>query len=226
MYRVPALGIDSLSIDWVGGDIKLQSYDGDEILIKEVSDETLNEQNCLRYRVSGGNLSVDYCRDSVAISFSDDEGVPAKKLIVKMPRELATNLSRLSVDTVSSDIILKKLTVEELEISTTSGSIFAEGLKSDSANVDTISGHLKADFLTCPGELYFSSTSGSCRLKLPEDSNALIRFSTASGRFHNEFDSHHGKTGRPAGEGEYYIGSGGDCEISADTVSGDISISH
>lgn len=66
----------------------------------------------------------------------------------------------------------------------------------------------------------------SAYIKLPEDSSALIRFSTASGSFHNEFDSHHGKTGRPAGDGEYYIGSGGDCEISADTVSGDISISH
>jgi len=224
-YRVPADAIDGLSVDWVCGDVKIQSYDGDEILLEESCKDKnyIDDDTCLRYRVKYGQLSVYFCRGTAEINFSSDGSERAKKLVVKVPKDLAKNLSDLYVDAVSSDVTLRNLTCSELDIDTVSGNIFGKGLKASEASIETVSGAVTADFLTCPAEFDFSSTSGILRLGLPKKSSAILEYSTISGSIYNGFASHHGGHSGYDDDGEIIIG-GGKCELSADTVSGDIEI--
>ena len=215
VYRVPAEDIDALVIDWIAGDVTVEPYDGSEILIKESADGKLNEDTCLRYKVEDDTLMIYFCAETAGVSFSGDQEKAGKKLLVKIPKKLSEDLPILSLDTISSDVSLTGLAVEDFTATTVSGSITGAKLKFDFASISTVSGSVKADFLNCPEDFLFDSTSGSCCLGLPKNSNAEVSYDSVSGSIYNQFRH---RTGHGNGQ------NAGQCQLSLSTISGDVKI--
>lgn len=230
-YSIDPAGIDSLYIDWIDGDIEIIPYDGDQIYLEESCKAGIDEDNCLRYRVKNRELYISCCREaSYEIGFfsssSDSPGRRDlnKKLVVKVPKALAAKLDTLEIDAVSSDITVNGFTLNEFCTDTVSGSITVLRSSIDEIDTDTVSGNIDLALLHCPNTFNADSTSGNITLQLPSGSSFLLDFETVSGAPEIKgFDAD--CLYDEDGSYEYQAGSGR-CEFTADTVSGDLTITE
>ena len=53
--------IDALRIDWLSGAVSVERYDGKELVVRERAAFKLEEDTCLRWKLSGGTLSILPC---------------------------------------------------------------------------------------------------------------------------------------------------------------------
>lgn len=224
-YEVDPDGIDQLSVDWVSGDIRIQAYDGDQILIQESCKTDIDDETCLRYRVKNGSLDITCCREKTGLSFHFLGGKKlTKKLVIKVPRALAGDLKELDADVVSSDLTVSGLTVRELTADSVSGDVTLNRCSIAVLETDTVSGDILLSLLTCPKTFDGDTTSGSIDLKLPEDSSFDLEFDTVSGEASIAgFDAR--CLEKEDGYEEYRVGEGGS-ELSIGTTSGDLTVTR
>ena len=224
-YSIDPAGIDQLSVDWLSGDIRIQAYDGDQILVKESCKTDIDEENCLRYRIKNGSLDISCCREKVGISFgSQDEKQLVKNLVIKVPRALADDLKEISIDTVSADLSASGLTVKEFSADSVSGNVTLEKCAVTDLEADTTSGDILLALLRCPNAFEADSTSGDVCLQLPHKSSFYLEYDTVSGDASIEgFDAK--CLEEDDDYGEYQVGKGGG-SFSISTVSGDITVTR
>ena len=215
-YRVSDASIDSIDIDWISGRVTVIPYDGDDIVIREKSKGKIDEENCLRYRINGSTLEINYLRQTAEINFAGSINY-SKQLEIKIPRTLAKGLDELNFDAVSADLNIKDLYVNSFDIDTTSGNLLGKDIEAKYVNMNTVSGDMKVTYRNCPKELNMDSTSGDCIISLPKGSDVTAELDSVSGDFSSEFST------RYEDEDVYIIGSG-KYEFSVATVSGDFTI--
>ncbi len=215
-YKVKNTSIDAIEIDWIGGNITVTPYDGEDILLKE-SGNIRAEKDCLRYHIKNGCLSIDYCKTQfhIGIDLFTDEDLPVKDLEIQIPKRLAQHLTSFSCDAVSSNIRLNDIGVSEVSSETVSGSLSGTLSGVDAFDFATVSGDVDVKLSACPSTLDFSSVSGCCKLYLPKKSNVTVSFDTISGDFKSDFKT------CCEDDDEYIIGSG-KADFSIDTTSGDM----
>ena len=217
-YRIETDRLDSLSIDWISGSVSVISYDGKDILLEESSEEKIDGENCLRYKLDENDLRIDFCREEMSVQFSSKDH-ESKALTVKIPKEMAKQIPELDLSSISADIFADGIAAEELTFSTTSGDFQAKALKSQNVAASTVSGNMNARFIDCPQQFCFDSTSGNCSMIIPQRSSLTVSYESVSGTFSDQFD------GRRNDDGEYVIGQGKwNCNVT--TVSGDLRISR
>ena len=216
-YTVPADGVTELDLSWTSGDVTVQPWNGDNILLEENSEVELTEDRRLLYAVEDGELKV---------RFDDQPGRNVtwrKALIVWLPQSLAESLAKLDVETTSAEVTVLDLTAAEVDIVTVSGGVYTRG-GFPQVDVSTTSGsaYLSGSF----GELDFSSvsgdvtletnevfrldaetTSGSVCLRLPEDMGLTLDFDSTSGDIRAK-DQDHPFAGR---KGHLTLGDGASC---------------
>ena len=217
IYEVDSEDIDKISIDWVSGDIDIVPYDGDNIVMEETARKKITDENCLRYRVKDGELSINYTTGKVAVKFGDTGDDISKKLLVKVPKGLADSLKSLSVNSVSSDITADGFAADSMYVDTTSGNTRLSDMKIKHFEIDMISGDLEAAFTECPNELDVDSTSGDSTVYLPEDSGFTLEFDGISGEFITEFSYLRNS------DDDYVVGDGKN-SFSVDTTGGDFKV--
>ena len=189
-YTVPAGGITGLDLSWTSGDVTVQPWNGDSILLEEDSEVELTEDCRLLYTVEDGELKVRF------------DGQPGrdvtwrKVLTVRLPEALAQSLAELDAETVSAHVTVLDLTAAELDIETVSGGVYARG------------GFGELDFSTVSGDMTLETnetfrldaetTSGSVCLRLPEDMGLTLDFASTSGDIRAKDQDHPftGKKGR------------------------------
>lgn len=191
-YSVDQSDIGSISIDWTAGDITVSPYDGNKIEIVEYAQRELEEDEVLTYKTSGDTLSIKF-RESYPVF----DYMPAKKLEVLVPSELAADLNDFIVDNVSSGIVIKGISAglfqidsvsgkgnftdikaDEIKIDTTSGSINITYAEAPVISLHSISGRITADSLTT-NDLTADTTSGG--IKMEETTTEELSFDTISG---------------------------------------------
>lgn len=214
-YRVSDASIDSLDIDWVSGNVTVIPYDGDDIVIREKSKGKIDEDNSLRYRISGSTLEINYFRQTTGFNFSTSAS-HSKQLEIKVPRKLAESLDELNFDAVSADLNIKDLHIASLDVDTTSGNLLGKNIEAKYVSMGTVSGDMKVTYRNCPKELNMDSTSGGCIISLPRGSDVTAELDSVSGDFSSEFNVH-------LNDDVYIIGDGGN-EFSMSSVSGDFTI--
>ena len=178
-YTVPADGVTGLDLSWTRGDVTVQPWNGDSILLEEDSEVELTEDYRLLYTVEDGELKLRF------------DGQPSrdvtwrKVLTVRLPEALAQSLAELDAATVSAHVTVLDLTAAELDIETVSGGVYARG-GFPQTDVSTTSGSAylsgtfgELDFSTVSGDMTLETnetfrldaetTSGSVCLRLPED---------------------------------------------------------
>ncbi len=190
-YTVPADGVTGLDLSWTSGDVTVQPWNGDSILLEEDSEVELTEDYRLLYTVEDGELKLRF------------DGQPSrdvtwrKVLTVRLPEALAQSLAELDFSTVSAHVTVLDLTAAELDIETVSGGVYARG-GFPQTDVSTTSGSAylsgtfgELDFSTVSGDMTLETdetfrldaetTSGSVCLRLPEDMGLTLDFASTSG---------------------------------------------
>ncbi len=167
--------IDALRIDWLSGAVSVERYDGKELVVRERAAFKLEEDTCLRWKLSGGTLSILPCANRV-------QNLHEKELTVLVPRALT--LDRLDADATSASVRALDLEVSgEICLSSLSGSLRAEDCRCASltfgsnsgsqhilrtevraqVNADALSGSFTAEDLRCES-LDVESSSGSQKI--------------------------------------------------------------
>lgn len=217
IYTVSAEEIDSITVDWVCGNVEIFPYDGTDIRLEESCSDGIEEKTCLQYSVRNGELHIVEFSSTLSIN------PPDKDLILKVPDSLAGEIDSLSLDAVSADISFRSLGINCLEIDTVSGCIEGTDISAVTADADTTSGDIVLKASSCPEELEYDSVSGNLQLILPPESSFYAAFDTVSGRFScGDFDIR--VLERDDSSAEYQAGDG-DSRFEFSTTSGEVRIS-
>ena len=206
-YRIAADQIRGLDIEWVEGNVILEPWEKEEILIEETSGKPIPERDQMEYKVQGETLKISYLSPGIRFGFRPS----GKTLHVYLPQALARELVKVEIENVSADIQLKDLKMEKLEMNTVSGDLQASGLTAAEVEFESVSGSLRAQLSACPREVEVETVSGDAELTLPENSRFRAELDSVSGDLESELS---------------YTAGGGEegPEISMESVSGDLRI--
>ena len=209
--------ISKLEIDWISGNVVIESYDGSELTFSETSNKAITEETTMHYWLENGStLHIQFGKSGVKFKNFD------KRLTVKVPA--AWNLDKIEVEAVSSDITVTGVTCGELELDGVSADMIMSKSSVRSLDMNTVSGCLSADFATAdsavvqPQKISLESVSGSTTLSWPEAWGFSVEIESVSGKFNCPFATRVSK-------GEYTYGNGA-TEIEMESVSGSLSIEH
>ena len=190
-YNVGSADLDSISVDWVSGEITVKPHDGNEIQISEYAQRELRNDEKLTFETSGGTLTIKYRENGYS------GNMPSKKLEVLIPRLLCeemntftvdsssgrVNVSGLNADTVkihtmSGNIDISKIISGALEANSSSGSITAASVVSNDVKINSMSGPVRISGSTA-GTINCDTSSGSINVSGAYDS---VTFNSLSGR--------------------------------------------
>ena len=137
VYDIPADNIDSLRINWVAGDIRVGIYEGGDIIVTERAQRPLEENENLRFSISGGILSIEFRQGSNA------HRMPQKQLDVLIPGSLGARLDRFMVNTTSGRVEASGFYAASIDINSVSGSINLSEISSQILDIDSTSGTIR-----------------------------------------------------------------------------------
>lgn len=235
-----------------GNTVRVRATSDEDNLRLDVSSSRLSVDASNRH--SGDTrfeLTVPYGVRVIARSQSGDVSIRNTRGEVEAHAQsgdvLIEDATRLDVNTLSGGITAANIT-GDIAIASTSGDVKVSDLRGD-ADVGTVSGDITLRGVTAKnvrakttsgdvlydgtidkaGRYDFSANSGDVRLHVPRDASAQLTVSTWNGEFQSDFPV----TLRP---GEHGIGSatskrltfeinGGGARISAETFSGDVTVS-
>lgn len=125
-----------LDIDWLSGSVRVERYEGDNLLVREECSRDLTDAQRMRWKLSGQKLSVRFCANG-------QKQIPDKTLTVLVPKGWARE--EVNVDASSADVLLSGIQVNEtLSVATASGSIQIENCTCSSLITETASGDMRA----------------------------------------------------------------------------------
>ena len=233
-YALPeGTDITALDIDWVSGEVEILVTSGDAVSLMERVDRGTSPAYAMVVSEQDGVLKVRYVEDELLTL----PNLPAKKLVVHLPREMAESLTEVSFSSVSADFDVDPLTVREkfafssvsgdletdfitaegvdAEVSTVSGKISLDG-SFRQVNGESTSGEIDLTLRTCPEKVSLVTVSGKADVELPRDAGFTLSYDTVSGDLECDFAAKR--------NGEKLICGDGGCEISVSTTSGDLKI--
>jgi len=158
-HSVPTTNIDSIDVNWIAGEIRITPHNGNDIRIVESAQRTLNDNETLRYNVSGSTLSIDFREGGTFRG----RRVPAKNLEILVPQALSENVNLLNIETVSNEIIVTDITANTLRIDATSARFNISGTFDD-VNFNNVSGNIGLNNLAEYSRIDVDTISGSTSL--------------------------------------------------------------
>lgn len=265
--HIAASDVEGIDIEWASGQVYIQSYEGDDILVQEYAQSELTERTMMDLVTEGNVLTIRY-RSGVGLG--NVKGTKWLNVLIPdgMMGQIDVNTvsanvmadgleldtlhvetasgefsaiecytQTVNITTISGNVNLSNLVADQLEAHTTSG-YFSGDMQSESILVATTSGDINLtsmpddvtylDLQTVSGDIWASvsssiisginviTTSGDTSLSLPYDVGFTLDYSTVSGDFDSSFEL--------AKQNGQYIYAGGGYNISAVSVSGDLSI--
>ena len=208
--------ISKLEVDWVSGNVAIESYDGSELTFAESSDKTLDEKTTMHYWMQeGGHLHIQFGKSGSKFKNLD------KQLTVKIPA--SWNLDKIELDVVSSDVTVNGIVCDDFELDGVSADVDIRTSAMKEFEMNTVSGNLNADFSgadaeACLNKFSLESVSGSASLVLPENWGFSAEMESVSGKVICPFAT-------KVAKGEYTYGDGR-IDIDMESVSGSLTISH
>lgn len=220
--------VTDLEIEWAAGSILIQPADVAEIQITE--SDVANEKDALRWKVSGGKLTILFSEDDV-IHFGISSTL-SKDLRILVP--LGWQCDSLEIDAASATLEVNNLTIREVEIDTASGACRFDSCIVDQLDLDTASGDVEfvgdLNILDCdaasaniravlgnvPNRMDLDTMSGDLDLTLPEDAGFTVVMDGLGSSFSSDFET-------TTQNGHHVHGSGA-CRINVDAMSGSVII--
>ena len=226
------VSITGLEIEWVVGDILIQSGDTDEIIVKEEGVSDPKYTMVLRQQ-----------KDTLKIIFCEEEGIGdfigfgssadlSKDLTITVPKNWICD--SLEIGCASATVEVNDLTIREVDFDGASGTCEFENCHVTEMDIDTASGDVRfigslltldcdaasadvyAVLSNIPSRLDLDTMSGDLDITLPADAGFALSIDAASSDFESDFETIN-KNGN-------YVCGDGRCRINVSALSGDVSI--
>ena len=225
---VPAAGIRELEIEWVSGNILIQSGDVAEIQISESG--VTDADYVMQVRQKEEKLSIAFTQGTQSFLGLGIHGELSKDLTVVVPASWACE--DLEIDVASAKVEIQGLTIRDLEFNGASGECNFTDCTVDSLDVNTASGDVYftgslrdfdceaasasvyAKLSNVPEEMDLETMSGLMDITLPEDAGFTVSMESMKASFSSEFDT--------TTQGNRYVCGNGRCKISVESMSGEV----
>lgn len=220
--------IRDLEIEWVSGSITIKPANTEVISFQETS---YGDSKPMIWKQSGDKLIIQFAESSVHFGIFSTNTV-SKDLTITVPEEWIGD--ELTIESVSASIEVTGLTcneidlnnvsgecdfincnVVELTLETVSGGIDFRGTL-DSLDCDSVSADCEIYVLNEPRKIDMDGVSCDLILYLPESCGFTVQIDSMSGYLNSAFST-------TTKNGKYVYGNG-NCQIDADSMSGDIII--
>lgn len=226
---VDAASVDSIEIRWVGGSINIQTADVEEISFEEETATASAPK--LAWRLDGNTLIIAFLKESTW-QFGISSAQTGKDLVINVPESWIAD--EITIDSVSARIRVKDITASEFSLKTVSGDCTFTDCDLGSVESESVSGNLKytgllsefsveavsadctLELSSHPKYISLDAVSGNMTVYLPADCGFTATVDSVSGDFTTDFAA-------TTQNGRYVFGTG-DCQITADSVSGDIRV--
>ncbi len=205
---VDAAGIHSLQIDWVSGNVTVQTGDTDTIRFAESGN--FDDDEAMTYSVKNGILRLSAYQSQFQIGFAS---LPNKDLVITVPQDWVCR--DLELDGASIVLDMTGLTLGTLDIDGASCEITFHGAV-EILECDGASCEIELICTNRPEEIDLDGASCSLDLTLPAGCGFEVEMDGLDCKFRSDL----AYTSR---DGEYRYGDGC-CRINADGVSCDITI--
>lgn len=177
-YSVAADGVSSLNLAWIAGIVEIVPVSVDEIKISETCENSLDDETALCWRVENGRLEIKY-------SARRDE-LPVKYLRIGLPETI--ELEDVAVDMTTSSISAEGMTMEKLSVSSVSGNVIFRNCTVGTVTAETVSGEVQIGMRNADAKLKVNTVSGNVSLLVPEGMQPSVRFSSVSGDMVHSID--------------------------------------
>lgn len=171
-YAASVQGVDSVDLDWIAGDVRVQTYDGGEITFSETAVVGIGADKALRWGIEDGTLYIQYCPPQTA------GDLPVKSLTLLLPAALAEKLDSFSFSGTSSQLEATGLTARSLSAAGVSGALTFADADAQRVTLSSVSGTM--GFSGGFTQLDASSTSGDVVIDTAESGSVSV--STVTGR--------------------------------------------
>ena len=241
--------VETITVNWISGNIKFVQGKGDKIKIEENSNSAIPQNKAMKYALDGKKLIINSGEISSFFNFLPT-GL-SKDLTVTIPKDKSlddveincasshvsikgTEIEKLSTDSASGDVEINNVTGNTADISTVSGEIVIN------SNFDAISSGSISGKITITGncsKLDTSSVSGEINADLTDEidnidmesvsGNVNITIPEKIGGFTADYDTVSGDFSTDFSVktiGNSHICGDGSAEFDFETVSGDIKI--
>ncbi len=212
-YKIAPEG--SIRIATISGDVRIQGYDGSEVVAEGF--RVGRDRERVEILDRSGTDHVD-----LGVHYQAGNGDASINFVVKVPRSISYNFS--DIRSVSGSVHLSDVTGHvsarsvsgSVEIKNVTGIVSAD---STSGNVDVVLRQIEGT-----GDMRFSSISGSVAVKAPANLNAYVSMSTLSGTLTTDFPIDiQERRYAPGRSARGRLGTGA-CSIRITSVSGRVSL--
>lgn len=194
--------IDNLEIGWTSGTFRILATDGDEIVITQKSNKTLNEDELLQIVEEGNVLKINQGKtrtNFVLFGIGSTRTINEIKLPNKKYDAIITNFKsgRLEVENLNVETFKNTMTsgrvsatsfiADDLILEATSGGIDLTG-EFQNMDIQATSGSIKVENTISPDKIDVDLTSGKVVLKIPENNGFRLSQNKTSGRISTDFE--------------------------------------
>ncbi len=181
--------INTVYINWICGSVKVEYYDGKNVIVQEKGNVSLYDKIQVRYRIRGHKLYIQYFESGFTYHGTRLE----KDLVVKIPA--GRKLKVLDINSISADLDIEEIKCNKfISYSTTGNTNVKFSNIPSSVNIESISGEITlvseglktSRFTTTSGNihvtsrdkvkvLYSENISGSTEISTGRTYKATIR---------------------------------------------------
>ncbi len=139
--------LNSLSIDWVSGQVEIAQGDSNKVVVTEYSKRPLNEDERMHITFEDGEMHIRWCEKRKTWGFHRNFlTVKSKKLVVELPGG-QDGMEEVRVNTASASVSIAQIAacLDELEVTTASGSVSVSEAHGDDLRLHTASGSIKLE---------------------------------------------------------------------------------
>lgn len=203
--------IKEIEVSWHKGDIHIEEYQGDKIIISEDVSELLSDGDRLRYLSKNGKLIIRYSKD---LDGKKEDDYINKDLTIRLPKKNGL-INELKLSAVNSKISINAEYISKLKIDSLNGSVDILG-RYDKIELIDASGNIDADLFNCPENIDADITNGNLELSIPENKGFAVEYDIKNGNFESDFSL--------ISKDNYAIYKKAKSNINLNTVNGDIKI--
>ena len=228
-HTIESAQIRTIEIEWAAGNILIEPNDTSDTIT--VGETESNEDYQMLCKVNGSTLSIYYAKPHFGTINLGVDG-EAKDLHITFPAGWICK--ELGIDAAAANVIIRDLTMEELDFDGASGFCSLESCHVTDVDVDAASGDLtfygtlenldfdgaSADCMlmldNCPKHIDLDGMSGELEITLPSDCGFTARTGGLSCDFSTDFQT--------TSQGSTHRHGDGSCLIEIDALSGKVVI--
>lgn len=172
--------IETLDIDWISGNIKIETHEEKEIIIKEECNGEISNKMRVHWWADGKTLRIKFAASGIKLKLFK---ICQKELTIVVPK---TNVfSKIDIKASSASIETTKISSNKVSISSSSGRVNAI-LKTNKMKINTSSGDVTLHQEGETDKINISTSSGSINLFGSKIDSVTLK--SSSGKIKGDFE--------------------------------------